>query len=359
MSISLDINTRRGGFNLSLNCKLPEQGITAIYGPSGCGKTTLLRCLAGLQPNNGAISINGTKLHLLPTQKRELGYVFQEDRLFPHLTVTGNLQFAWQRRFNDNGPTIAQVTNWLELDHLLAHKPPQLSGGQKKRVSIGRALLSSPRCLLLDEPLAGLDQAASHRIIDYLKKLRNELAIPILFVSHQLDEITRIAEHLLILEKGKLVATGPLLEILARLDLTISQQQEAAVILQGTISQRDQQHGLSAFVIGANNQLWISDQEGEPGENIRVRIPARDVSIALQRPEQTSILNILPATITEVKCLNHARALIKARVIDTDQVILARITQKSLDQLALTEGMKIYLQIKTVALLADRNSNPA
>lgn len=350
-------------FSLNIRVHLPGKGITAIYGPSGCGKTTLLRCIAGLEQTKlSRINIDGDELGGLTTKQRRLGYVFQENRLFPHLSVDGNLDFAHKRRFSDHGPSKQQVIAWLDISGLLSRKPDQLSGGQKQRVAIARALLTAPRCLLLDEPLAGVDSKARNTILKHLEGLTKNLNIPIVYVSHNLDEITRLADHLVVMDKGQLVADGPLLEMLSRLDLDLTRQENAAVVLNTKVIRHDDSYSLTELSLGldlnlgnaglhAKTQLSVGRLCGEYGDIVRVRIPCRDVSITLERPLQSSILNILPGVITDIELIDGARVIIKTEVLG--QFILARITRKSLEHLALEKGKQVYLQIKTVALLSQ------
>ncbi|MBQ0713164.1 MAG: molybdenum ABC transporter ATP-binding protein [Porticoccus sp.] len=355
-------NSQEADFTLAIKAQLPSKGITAIYGPSGCGKTTLLRCIAGLeQADHSQLHIGADDLGALPAKQRQLGYVFQEDRLFPHLSVDGNLNFAWKRRFSDNGPSKQQVIAWLDIEILLDRKPDQLSGGQKQRVAIARALLTAPRCLLLDEPLAGVDSKARNPILRHLETLAENLSIPMVYVSHNLDEITRLADHLIIMDQGRLVAEGPLLDMLSRLDLDVTRQESAAVVLNTRIVDHDDRYSLTQLALSLDSgvslgsesdaQLSVGQLSGEPGNTVRVRIPSRDVSIALERPSQSSILNILPGVISEIESIDGARVIIKTEV--AGQAILARITRKSMEHLQLETGKQVYLQIKTVALLSE------
>ena len=351
------------GFSLAIKAQLPSKGITAIYGPSGCGKTTLLRCMAGLEnAQHCRLNFGDDEVGGLSIKQRQLGYVFQEDRLFPHLSVEGNLDFAFKRRFSDNGPGKEQVIAWLDIKKLLGRKPNQLSGGQKQRVAIARALLTAPRCLLLDEPLAGVDSNARNPILQHLKTLADNLNIPMVYVSHNLDEITRLADHLMIMGQGQLVAEGPLLDMLSRLDLDMARQENAAVILNTKIVTHDDHYSLTQLSLGldlnlgntelrTDTQLSVGRIPGEFGNIVRVRIPCRDVSIALERPNQSSILNVLPGVITDIELVDGARAIVKTDVLG--QSILARITRKSLEHLALEKDKPVYLQIKTVALLSE------
>lgn len=355
--IHLSVKYMSGGdsdFSLALKAQLPSDGITAVYGPSGCGKTTLLRCIAGLAETKSCqFSISDNDLGKLPVTERQLGYVFQENRLFPHLSVEGNLDFAFKRRFSDEGPSKQQVIQWLDIKGLLGRKPDQLSGGQKQRVAIARSLLTAPRCLLLDEPLAGVDSQARAPILRHLETVAANLNIPMIYVSHNMDEITRLADHLMVMEQGKLVADGPLLNMLSRLDLELAQQEHAAVVLNTKIAGHDEDYSLThlAWGDGDSGSLIVGQLSGERGEGIRVRIPCRDVSIALEEPNQCSILNVLPGVISDIELVDGARAIVKTDV--AGQPILARITRMSLECLKLEKGKAVFLQIKTVALLSE------
>ena len=355
-----EAGAQEADFSLAIKAQLPDKGITAIYGPSGCGKTTLLRCIAGLEnAEHCRLNIGGHEIGGLPAIQRQLGYVFQENRLFPHLSVEGNLDFAHKRRFSDNGPSKEQVIAWLDIEKLLDRKPDQLSGGQKQRVAIARALLTAPRCLLLDEPLAGVDTMARNPILGHLQALAANLNIPMVYVSHNLDEITRLADHLIIMDQGRLVADGPLLEMLSRLDLDVIRQEHAAVVLNTRIIGHEDHYSLTQLALDttlevdsdADTQISVGRLAGKLGDPVKVRIPCRDVSITLEKPSQSSILNILPGVITDIEWVDGARAMIKTDV--AGQAILARITRKSLEHLQLEKGKSVYLQIKTVALLSD------
>lgn len=365
MSVNLNLNSLMdlsvkyvpsgdSNFSLALKVKLPSSGITAVYGPSGCGKTSLLRCIAGLaEAEHCQLSIGEHAIGDLPVTKRQLGYVFQEDRLFPHLSVEGNLDFAYKRRFSDEGPSKHEVVEWLDIEALLNRKPDQLSGGQKQRVAIARSLLTAPRCLLLDEPLAGVDSKARTPILFHLETVAANLDIPMIYVSHNLDEITRLANHLIIMDQGQLVADGPLLNMLSRLDLELAQQENAAVVLNTRIAGHDGDYSLTHLAWGDSDKgsLIIGQLPGAIGESVRVRIPCRDVSIALEEPNQSSILNVLPGVISDIELVDGARAIVKTEV--AGQSILARITRMSLECLQLEKGKAVFLQIKTVALLSE------
>ncbi len=343
------------GFRLQLDCTLPATGVTAIYGPSGSGKSTLLDCIAGLrQPQPGSqirfrdeVWLDGAACR--PPWKRRIGYVFQDARLFPHLDVRGNLAYAHKRGGGD-GPGPDAVTGLLEIGELLSRSPQALSAGQKQRVAIARALVSGPRLLLLDEPLANLDHSAIGQLIPCLARLARELSLPMLYVSHDIEEVSQLADHLLLLERGRAVAQGPMLELCGRLDNRLSHEEQAAAILVATVRRHDAAFGLSELEIDGH-ELFVSHLPDPPGRRRRVRIPARDVSVCRQRPDQSSILNILPVTVDQIADDGEARVLLRLAL--GSQHLLARITRKSAHALGLRVGDALFAQIKSAALLME------
>ncbi len=352
MSIRVELELHRPGFALQANFTTAAQGITAIAGASGAGKTTLLRAIAGLEQANGKVSIGA---HIwqdgdrcVPVHERRLGFVFQEASLFPHLDVRGNLHYAAQRcRDTAAAPGLADICALLRLDALLDRSPATLSGGERQRVAIGRALLTGPRLLLMDEPLAGLDTQHKRELLPYLDTLHRELQIPVLYVSHAADEIARLADELVLLESGRTIAHGPVNAMLTRLDLRLAHDDDAAAILFATTVTADAGHGLAELACDTG-PLWVP-ADGTTSGKVRVRIMARDVSIALTRPEQTSILNVLPAIIIALDDENAAQCLLQLAV--GGQTLLSRITRRSAEHLQLRTGMHVYAQIKTMALL--------
>lgn len=343
------------GFSLDVDLDLPGRGVTALFGHSGSGKTTLLRALAGLEhAPGGLLSVNGDVWQdggrFMPTWQRPLGYVFQEASLFPHLSVHGNLQYG-QRRVSAGQRRVSldQAVALLGIGHLLARKPDRLSGGERQRVGIARALATSPRLLLMDEPLAALDHALKQEILPYLERLHDELDIPVLYVSHAPDEVARLADHIVVMEGGVAVATGPLTETLARLDLPIKLGEDAGVVLDAMVAARDEEWHL-AHMAFAGGRLWVRDQGLPVGHVARVRILARDVSLARAPVAGTSILNTLPAVVVDqVDDAHPALMLVKVRV--GESFLLARLTRRSAHALELTPGQPIYAQIKAVALI--------
>jgi molybdate transport system ATP-binding protein len=343
-------------FRLQVDCELPATGVTAIYGPSGSGKSTLLDCIAGLRrpTNGGLVRLAGeswmTADTFIPPWQRRVAYVFQDARLFPHLNVQQNLDYAVSRRTHGDGPEMQDVIRWLELAELLQRSPAALSAGQKQRVAIGRALLSAPRLLLLDEPLANLDHSASQQCLRYLQRLTKELQLPILYVSHDIEEVSQLADYLVLLENGKIADQGSLLDLCGRLDTRLSQEEQAAAIVLGTIGRGDPEFGLTELEVEGQT-LLVGLQQHAPGQKRRLRIPARDVSICREKPQDSSILNILPVTLTEIQSEGTARVLLRLAL--GSQYLLSRITRKSATRLQLQEGDQLFAQIKSAALLMD------
>jgi molybdate transport system ATP-binding protein len=354
-AIEARFDLRREGFALDVDLSLPGRGVTALFGQSGSGKTTLLRCIAGLERAPGGRLVFADEVwqdgdRFVPTHQRPLGYVFQEASLFAHLTVRGNLEYGLRRvAAAERRVSLDHAVELLGIGHLLERRPDRLSGGEKQRVAIARALAVSPRLLLMDEPLAALDLARKQEILPYLERLHDELEIPLLYVSHAPDEVARLADHLVVLDAGRAVASGPLGETLARVDLPIRLGEDAGVVLEGRIAERDARWHL-ARVEFAGGAVWVRDGGHAVGERVRVRILARDVSIALAPHSGTSIQNILPGVVDALADDGHpALALVRLRV--GDSALLARLTKRSADALSLAPGKRVYAQIKAVALI--------
>jgi len=353
-SLQLDIQCQgENDFTLDLKCQLPAAGITAIYGPSGSGKSTLLDCIAGLRKpsDSSVIALNHTRWHApgrcVPPWRRGIGYVFQDARLFPHLDTLGNLKYPLARN-QPGSVTLDQVINWLELHDMLAHRVDTLSAGQKQRVAIGRALLGSPELLLLDEPLANLDHVAASECLRCLQHLSANTRIPMLYVSHNIEEVCQLADHLLLLESGRVTEQGSLLDLCSRLDTRLCREEQAAAIITGTISGQDEAFGLTELDIDGHI-LRVSQLRLPAGQSRRIRIPARDVSICRERPRNSSILNIFPVTIEELEDTTAPRLLLRLSL--GRQYLLARITRRSAVELGLQKDDEVYAQIKSAALL--------
>jgi molybdate transport system ATP-binding protein len=343
------------GFRLDAEATIPGHGLTGLFGRSGSGKTTLLRCLAGLeQAPEAYLSVGGECWHdskkgiFLPPHQRAVGYVFQEGLLFPHLRVKENLAYGIGRSSGrTQGNALDHVVEVLELAPLLNRHPGQLSGGEKQRVAIGRALLHSPRMLLMDEPMAALDRQRKSEILPYLERLHREAEIPVIYVTHDAEELVRIADHLMLIDEGRLIARGPLAEVLSRMDLPIVRDTDAGAVLKTTILGHDEEFHLTRLGF-AGGELTVGWIDRPTGSAIRIRIHAKDISLTLEPPGLTSILNILPAEIKEMAV--HGRGRVMVRMEVAGYPLLARITRKSQSRLGLKEGMKVYAQIKSVAL---------
>lgn len=345
------------GFALDVDMQLPARGITALFGPSGSGKTTLLRCIAGLERAEGGLLRvkdevwqDGEKF--LATHQRPLGYVFQEASLFPHLSVRRNLEYGWQRiAASERKVQLEQVILLLGLSQLIdRNDPSSLSGGERQRVAIGRALLTSPSLLLMDEPLSALDTASKQEIIPYLERLHSELDIPVLYVSHALDEVARLADHLVLLEQGRVIASGAPNDTLSRLDLPTAHLDDAGAVIEAKVAVHDEAYHLTRLDFFGGG-LWVSKVERAAGTLVRARVLARDVSVAIAAPHGTSITNILAAHIVEIQDEGPDRVSLRLTV-GSGQIILSRITRRSRDQLGLAVGMEVYAQVKSVALIA-------
>jgi len=358
--IEARLQWQRGSFVLDVQLAIPSQGITVLVGPSGCGKTTVLRALAGLERVAGRVAVDGevwqddASGRFVPTHLRSLGYVIQESALFPHLDVRGNLHYG-RKRSEVDAQRIAldAVVELLDIGPLLTRRTATLSGGERQRVAMARALATGPRLLLMDEPLAALDAARKAEILPYLEQLHRELALPIVYVTHAMDEAARLADQLVLMRDGAVEAAGPLGELTARTDLSLSRHDDAGVVIDAEVAEHDAQHGLT--LIGSHGaMLWVGGADARPGERVRARVLARDVSVARQPPGETSILNVLPVVVVGVQ-RERTTALLRLRVSggppERAWTLLARITSKSCDTMALQPGDALHAQIKGVALM--------
>lgn len=354
-NIKAQFKLTRSSFVLDVDLEIPATGVTAIFGQSGSGKTSLLRCIAGLEKNSaGFLSIQGKvwqdQQQFIPTHKRPIGYVFQDAALFPHLTAKGNLKYAMKRAVSPvEYAQYEHIVDLLGIRTILNRYPQKLSGGEKQRVAIARALLINPTILLLDEPLASLDMERKQEILPYLERLKTELKIPILYVSHSTNEIARLADTLVALNNGQVVASGPLLECLSRLDFPIKLGEDTGVVINAKVVEINKKWSL-ARVSFAGGELWVRDSGYPVGNNVRVRILARDISLALNHHTDSSIVNILSGMVEEIADdLHPAMALIRIKV--ADEFFIARITRRSVNNLNLTLGQPVWMQIKSAALV--------
>lgn len=353
-ALQAKFNLQLADFHLNVDIHIPEQGVTAIFGPSGSGKTTLLRLIAGLErTDQGYLSVHGeswqSKNHFMPAHDRPIGYVFQDARLFPHLNVRQNLVYGLQRiPAKDRKVSLDDLIERMDIAHLLERKPDRLSGGEQQRVAIARALALSPKLLMMDEPLASLDQALKREILPYLERLHATLEIPVLYVSHDFSEVTRLADHLLLMQSGQVLAAGPASELITRLDLPLAHGHDAEAVIEAIIEHHDPHDELSRVAFnGGHLSLPLLPQA--VGQSVRVRILARDVSITLTPQTGTSIINILPATVLDIAESGTSQNVVALGIGEAR--ILARLTRRSVELLALKPGLQVYAQIKGIAIL--------
>ena len=345
-----------GDFSLDVSLQLPGRGVTAIFGPSGSGKTTVLRCIAGLErAPGGSLSVNGevwqddAKALFKPVHTRSLGYVFQSANLFNHLSVQGNLDYGLRRiPLAERKVSLTQATELLGIDKLLHRQPATLSGGERQRVAIARALATSPQLLLMDEPLAALDVQRKAEVLPYLERLHTDLSIPVLYVSHAPDEVARLADHLVLLNAGQVLASGPTRELLTRLDLPLAHGDAAAAIIDAVVMRVEPDYHLSHAEF-AGGQISLLNPSLRVGQRVRARVQARDVSLTLTRQQGTSVLNIFAATVSSISADSPGQAMV---ALDAGgSTLLARVTRKSLDALQLQPGSAVFAQVKGVAVM--------
>jgi len=354
MSIQAQFKYQQAAFFLDVDIKLQDVGISVIYGPSGCGKTTLLRLIAGLdRSESGYFRLGNTvwqdQSSFLPTHRRALGYVFQEASLFPHLSVSANIQYGVKRVGKDpRSLPMDTIIQLLGIGGLLERQPHTLSGGERQRVAIARALATSPELLLMDEPLAAIDSSRKQEILPYLQDLRTQLKIPVIYVTHSLDEAAQLADQLVVMEDGKIRANGTLSEMLSRLDLLLSTGVERRCVINGRVSAIDKSFGISYFDF-PGGQFTIAGTKLAIGDSVRIQISARDVSLSLEKAKTSSILNIFPATVLETSMSDNSQVLIKLAIGKSK--LLALISMKSAEALQIQAGAAVYAQIKSAALL--------
>ena len=353
-------NSVRDKFSLEADLSLPGRGVTAIFGPSGSGKTSLLRCVAGLDhAQGGYLSVNGevwqddTERIFTPVHRRSLGYVSQAANLFAHLSVQGNLNYGLKRiASSDRKVSLDQVVHLLGIGHLLSRQPHTLSGGESQRVAIARALATSPQLLLMDEPLAALDVQRKAEVLPYLERLHTELSIPVLYVSHAPDEVARLADHLVLLDAGRVLANGPTQELMTRLDLPLAHGDAAAAMIDAVVTQLEPDYHLS-YAEFAGGQISVLNPHMQIGQRVRLRVQARDVSLTLTRQQGTSVLNIFAATVASIASDSPGQVMVALNVGKGagGATLLARISQKSCDALQLQPGSAVFAQVKGVAVL--------
>jgi molybdate transport system ATP-binding protein len=359
-AVRAQVRLVREGFALDLQFAAPARGITGILGPSGSGKTTLLRCIAGLEfACRGSVLVDGEvwqdARRFVPPHARAAGFVFQDARLFPHLSVQRNLEYG-ARRSVGAGVSFDEAVELLGLAPLLARKPAGLSAGEAQRVALGRALLRKPRVILMDEPLANLDAARRQEVLPFLERLHQRLTLPILYVSHSVDEVVRLCDHLVLLQGGTVRGAGSVQEVLGQPGIADALGEEAGTILQGTVRTIDAPYELTEVDTPAG-RLLIPGRHAAAGEAVRLRILARDVSVALVAPAQSSILNVLPATVESLQPGAGGHVDLGLRV--GAAVLLCRISRHSSDRLGLRPGIACFAQVKGVAVKGVRSGHTA
>jgi molybdate transport system ATP-binding protein len=355
MSLIVDVRHAQGIFKLELAFE-SKGPLTAIFGASGSGKTTLVNVIAGLvTPQHARIVVDGSvlidtaKAIAMPPHKRRIGYVFQDARLFPHLSVAGNLGFGeWFTPREERYASKAQILDLLGIGHLLSRKPRDLSGGEKQRVAIGRALLASPRLLLMDEPLASLDQKRKDEIMPYLERLRDEIRIPIVYVSHSVAEVMRLASDIAVLSEGRLSAFGPAGEIAQRLDLIPAEErEEGGAIIDMQVAAYDAEFEMTRLASAAG-EIFVPGSIGPPGTPARLRIRARDVMLATSEPNNISALNILRGTVSAIQ--DAGPSAVNVTLDCGGSAVLARITRQSAAALGIRPGLAAYAVVKAVSV---------
>ena len=353
-------NASYGSFHLNAQFEAPTQGITAIFGPSGCGKTSLLRAIAGLDRTNEGFFRIGEEVwqddkHFLPVHQRPLGYVFQEASLFSHMSIKENLLYGAPKSLSQGAISFDEVVNLLGIHKVLDRAPHHLSGGERQRVSIGRALLSQPRILLMDEPLSALDRRSKDEILPYLERLHDNLSLPVLYVSHDMSEIERLADHLILMEGGSIRASGPLSEMQSNPALPLIASSDAAVSLDAIVEGHSESDGMTQLRV-AGGDFLVPSPFAHRGEYRRLRILAGDVSLAREQPGLSTIVNILPARILSVQPTGDYQmtAVIGLGEDGEGARLLSRVTRRSWTLLDLAPGQKIFAQVKGAALVGRK-----
>lgn len=349
-----------GAFALDVDFVSPARGVTALFGPSGCGKTSVLRCLAGLNRiADGHCAIDGDVwqdgARFTPAHRRPIGYVFQEPSLFPHMSVARNLLYGAPQEASARSIGYDEVIDLFGLARLLERSPRNLSGGERQRVALGRALLSQPRLLLMDEPLSALDAVAKDEILPYLERLHAQLALPVVYVTHDIREVERLADHLVLMEKGRVAAAGPLGELQSDPALPFARAREAAVMLDAVVRGHDGRYGLLELEVDGGRFLTPA-APAAIGDHRRLRVTAGDVSLATQPPGPSSIVNILRARILSASEMGEAEMIIVLGLGETGvgARLLARVTRRSWETLGLAQDTPVYAQVKGVALARGR-----
>lgn len=355
-SLLIQLELKRRDFQLLVNLRLPGEGITVLFGPSGSGKTSILRCVAGLERAQGRVVIDGQTWQdsetnqWVATCQRDLGYVFQEASLFEHLNVRANLRFGVDRVGKPHGQrALDEAIALLGIGHLLNRSTQSLSGGERQRVAIARALATQPKLLLLDEPLSSLDIARRHEILPWLEQMHEALRIPMLYVTHTMEELTQLADYVVLLEHGQAVVQGPITQVLGDTTFASRVGGEAGVVLTGVIKAHDENYHLTCIALNELS-LWVRRRTVETGSHVRIHIHANDVSLSIKEPIGSSIQNVFPGQIVAIDNDFHPASCL-VTVQHQNQKLLARVTRKAAVNLELAIGQQIWAQVKSVALV--------
>jgi len=363
MSLSVEVTVVQGGAKFHFAFEAPAGGLTALAGPSGAGKTTAIDLIAGMRrPSKGRIAL-GDRVFFdsasridLPPEHRRVGYVFQDARLFPHLKVRDNLLYGWRRRGPERRIAVTPVVDLLGLADLLDRRPWTLSGGERQRVALGRALLSQPDILLMDEPLAALDPNRRAEILPYIERLRDRMGLPIVYVSHNLEEVTRLADHVVVIDRGRVVAAGPATEILNRIDLRpLTGARDLGAVIDARIAAQEPEEGLTRLDAGGVPIVCLH-RDGAPGDRVRIRICARDIAVARSAPADSSVMNVLPCRLAAIDDRTTGEVILTLRA--GTLALPASITRPSLRRLALAEGDQIFALVKSMSVGDPQAAGP-
>lgn len=354
-TVNMHFVVERPDFALDVDLSIPARGITGVFGRSGAGKTTLLRSIAGLEsPQHGRLVVDGdtwldTNGNISkPVRERAVAYVFQEPRLFGHLDVRGNIDYGRRRAGRRaHGVDVEQIVRMLAIGHLLERRTSEISGGEAQRVAIARALMTAPTLVLMDEPLSSIDEDRKDEILPFLERLHAELSVPAVYVSHNVDEISRLCDHLVVIDRGRVIASGELQAVLTGMELPVLSGREACSVIDAKVARVDAGYELTS-VSFQGGELMLPGLLGEPGQAIRARIRASDISLCTEMPRQTSILNVLPARVDNISPEDGPTVLLRLAL--GDDRLLARITRRSLSTLDLKEGDEVFAQIKSVTV---------
>ncbi|CAH0529614.1 molybdenum ABC transporter ATP-binding protein ModC [Vibrio hippocampi] len=355
--IEIDVFKRFSEQEFHLKAQLPSSGITAVFGQSGAGKTTLINLLSGLvTPDGGSIKVDDRFVYdhdsgiNVPVEKRNIGYVFQDARLFPHMKVAANLRYGVTQFDAEH---FAQICQLLSINHLLNRYPSRLSGGEKQRVAIGRALLSKPDILLMDEPLSSLDIERKRELMPFIEKLSHSISIPVVYVTHSLNEILRLANHLVIIDSGKVTECGDIETVWASRTMSSWQSfSDRSMLFRGKITEQNERYGLTKVMLNRDHYLWVQHINGQANDDVRLRVRASDVSLVLERPKNTSIRNVLNSQIMAIHYGKKGAKQSAEVVLDLGENchLLATVTLWAIDELQLQVGQRVYAQIKGVSV---------